>query len=219
MSINLYYNQVLILRSFHPTYLLQTGSAAARELTQLTVDDRVRAPLPFEARATDRSVDGVRGLLLGVEVGEPDWPARRAHFGAHFAGRRTCIQTDVFTRCLRNTTVRRGPLGSLKHETLRLEPRRAADRGVCRRGGGGQHRDERAPGGPAAPHLRVRADRRRDPVLPAPESICLLGQHAQVPGGHGERALRRHRPPPQLPQIRARRPRRRRHAQTASVDR
>ena len=146
-------------------------------------------------------------------VGEnPTGPALRV-------ARAQLIQTDVFTRCLRNTTVRRGPLGSLNHETLRLEPRRAADRGVCRRGGGGQHRDERAPGGPAAPHLRVRADRRRDPVLPAPESICLLGQHAQVPGGHGERALRRHRPPLQRPQIRARRPRRRRHAQTASVDR
>ena len=34
---------------------------------QLPVDDRVRAPLPFEARAADRRVDGVRGRLLGVE--------------------------------------------------------------------------------------------------------------------------------------------------------
>ena len=140
------------------------------------------------------------------------------------------LQTDSWSTPFPPRTRRRsqptqktccGAPGSLKHETLRLEPRRAADRGARRRGGGGQHdgRDERAPGGPAAPHLRVRADRRRDPVLPAPESICLLGQHAQVPGGHGERALRRHRPPLQRPQIRARRPRRRRHAQTASVDR
>ena len=174
MSISLYYNQVLIL-PFHPVYLLQTGSAAARDAElildrvpehvvvmrvgrkgwlvaaalahrstartglrhQLTVDDRVRAPLPFEARATDRSVDGVRGLLLGVEVGEPDWPVQRAQSSL----RPTCIQTDVFTRCLRNTTVRRGPLGSLKHEMLRLEPRRAADRGARRRGGGAQHDD------------------------------------------------------------------------------
>ena len=97
-------------------YLLQTGSAAARDAElildrvpehvvvmrvgrkgwlvaaalahrstartglrhQLTVDDRVRAPLPFEARATDRSVDGVRGLLLGLKWENPTWPVQRA---------------------------------------------------------------------------------------------------------------------------------------------
>ena len=37
---------------------------------QLPVDDRVRASLPFKARATNCSVDGVRGLLLGVEVAD-----------------------------------------------------------------------------------------------------------------------------------------------------
>ena len=34
---------------------------------QLPVDDRVRLALPLEARSPDRRVDGVRGLLLGVE--------------------------------------------------------------------------------------------------------------------------------------------------------
>ena len=36
----------------------------------MPVDDRVRAPLPYEARPADGSVDGVRGGLLGVV--EPD---------------------------------------------------------------------------------------------------------------------------------------------------
>ena len=40
---------------------------AGRLRHQLAVDDRVRPPLPFEARTPDRRVDGVRGLLLGVE--------------------------------------------------------------------------------------------------------------------------------------------------------
>ena len=34
---------------------------------QLPIDDRVRAPLPFESRAPDSRVDGVRCSLLGVE--------------------------------------------------------------------------------------------------------------------------------------------------------
>ena len=37
---------------------------------QTTVDDRVRLALPFEARSPDRRVDGVCGLLLGVEVAD-----------------------------------------------------------------------------------------------------------------------------------------------------
>ena len=33
----------------------------------MPIDDRIRAPLPCEARTPDRRVDGVRGLLLGVK--------------------------------------------------------------------------------------------------------------------------------------------------------
>ena len=47
--------------------LLPVAFRLARAGHQLPVDDRVRAPLPFEARAADRRVDGVRGRLLGVE--------------------------------------------------------------------------------------------------------------------------------------------------------
>ena len=42
----------------------------ARTGHQLPVNDRVRPALPFEARAPDRRVDGVRGCLLGVEVAD-----------------------------------------------------------------------------------------------------------------------------------------------------
>ena len=42
----------------------------ARTRHQLPVDDRVRPPLSFEARAADRRIDGVRGLLLRVEDAE-----------------------------------------------------------------------------------------------------------------------------------------------------
>ena len=37
---------------------------------QLPVDDRVRLTPAFEARASDRRVDGVRGRLLVVEVAD-----------------------------------------------------------------------------------------------------------------------------------------------------
>ena len=35
---------------------------------QLPVDDRVRVAPAFEARAADGRVDGVRGVLLGVDA-------------------------------------------------------------------------------------------------------------------------------------------------------
>ena len=61
MSINLYYNQVLIL-PFHPVYLLQTGSAAARDaelildrvpehVVVMLVEDRKHMKIVPEPRA------------------------------------------------------------------------------------------------------------------------------------------------------------------------
>ena len=47
--------------------LFSVAIRLARAGHQLPVDDRVRLALPFEARAADRRVDGVRGRLLGVE--------------------------------------------------------------------------------------------------------------------------------------------------------
>ena len=49
--------------------LLVVGTGRLRH--QLPVDDRVRAPLPFEARPPDGCVDGVRGGLLRVEAADP----------------------------------------------------------------------------------------------------------------------------------------------------
>ena len=85
LSINLYYNQVLIL-SFHPVYLLQTGSAAARDaelildrvpehVVVMLVEDRKHMKIVPEPRA---GIWGRRGCQGRVSLGTQRHPARVA---------------------------------------------------------------------------------------------------------------------------------------------